>query len=212
MEIKSRIHDPAQIERFAQLIQSSSTLQVIFTIDRAKYGGTNKKERFLLCNSLTAEQFREEVELLNFALRNETGNFAFYSTTNGRSKNEAERLLLKRFMSRFVDNNQTRELDRELISAVRRSSAKTECLSFDLDDKKDLPELLEDLTLEPVLKDLEHVPPTIIETRGGYHVLVFRKCSGNLLKKWSRDKKVHLGDIDCPIPGTMQADFPVKFI
>ncbi len=205
MEIKSRIHDPAQIERFAQLIQSSSTLQVIFTIDRAKYGGTNKKERFLLCNSLTAEQFREEVELLNFALRNETGHFAFYSTTNGRSKDEAERLLLKRFMSRFVDNNQTRELDRELISAVRRSSAKTECLSFDLDDKKDLPELLEDLKVE-------NVPPTIIETRGGYHVLVFEKCSSNLLKKWSRDKKVHLGDIDCPIPGTLQADFPVKFI
>lgn len=205
MEVKSRIHNPAQIERFAQLIQSSSTLHVIFTIDRAKYGGTNKKERFLLCNSLTAEQFRQEVELLNFALRNENGHFAFYSTTNGRSKDEAERLLLKRFMSRFIDNDQTRELDRELISAVRRASAKTECLSFDLDDKKDLPELLEDLKLE-------HIPPTIIETRGGYHVLVFEKCSGNLLKKWARDKKVHLGDIDCPIPGTMQADFPVKFI
>lgn len=205
MEVKSRIHDPAQIERFAQLIQSSSTLHVIFTIDRAKYGGTNKKERFLLCNSLTVEQFRQEVELLNFALRNENGHFAFYSTTNGRSKHEAERLLLKRFMSRFVDNNQTRELDRELISAVRRASTKTKCLSFDLDDKKDLPELLEDLKLE-------YIQPTIIETRGGYHVLVFEKCSGNLLKKWSRDKKVHLGDIDCPIPGTYQADFPVKFI
>jgi hypothetical protein len=81
-------------------------------------------------------------------------------------------------------------------------------LTMDIDDKSAL------APVEEFLREIG-IPRTLVETRGGYHLFLDVKYSAALFSKpkFREFTKLHsTGDTFCPIPGTYQGGFPVRFV
>ncbi len=56
------------------------------------------------------------------------------------------------------------------------------------------------------------VPVATIETHGGYHVLITAKDAGvNRVAEYFKGR-IMVDDLFCPVPGTLQAGWPVRFV
>ena len=105
-----------------------------------------------------------------------------------------------RTFARFMPDN--------LHSYLMSSKGHVSLITMDIDDKS---------ALAPVEEFLREngIPRTIVETRGGYHLFFDVRYSSALFSKpkFREFTKLHsTGDIFCPIPGTYQGGFPVRFV
>jgi hypothetical protein len=102
----------------------------------------------------------------------------------------------------------TRFLPDNLHSYLMSSKGHVSLLTMDIDDKSAL------APVEEFLREIG-IPRTLVETRGGYHLFLDVKYSAALFSKpkFREFTKLHsTGDTFCPIPGTYQGGFPVRFV
>ena len=102
----------------------------------------------------------------------------------------------------------TRFLPDNLHSYLMSSKGHVSLLTMDIDDKSAL------ASVDEFLQEIG-IPRTLVETRGGYHLFIDTKYSAALFSKpkFREFTKLHsTGDTFCPIPGTFQGGFPVRFV
>lgn len=109
-------------------------------------------------------------------------------------------LTISRQFTRFLPDN--------LHSYLMSSKGHVSLLTMDIDDKSAL------ASVDEFLHEIG-IPRTLVETRGGYHLFLDTKYSAALFSKptFREFTKLHsTGDTFCPIPGTFQGGFPVRFV
>lgn len=145
-----------------------------------------------------------------------------YIMPNPRCMHKATEMLGKKCWDLYRSKNYN--LHAEAMSCIQKSKSRSIFLDFDIDtDKEKL--LVSDIsqTLNEIFPDYKVLgqPYTIIETRGGYHLLINIKVADNirhhfsLSKNWYQEVRSKF-DIDqisdqmIPIPGTIQGNFIPK--
>lgn len=140
-----------------------------------------------------------------------------YITINPRSLSLATKEVTKKFVERLLDNPSNIFNPASLaMSEIQKSPAKKKkWFVLDIDVKESLAEL------ETTLKSfLGSTPYRILETRGGYHILIDQQNISkdvkktwhqNIVKAFKADVDV-IGDVMIPIPGTNQGTFTPKFV
>lgn len=195
----SLIHDRNDILKFAKLLDLQGET-ILFCRDRKKYGGSDKKEKILNTWIEEPRDFVEQVENLDFMMRNflwsvsERDKFVMYSNTNCLDRKKAQKKFLRELLSATLNGEEV-EIQRKWQSCLRRSRAEMKWYSIDLDTK-------EEKEFDFIRQKLKN--PIIITTRGGYHFLVKQLPRG-------LPTEISVGNIDCPIPGTYQGGFKVEF-
>lgn len=218
------VYDPEQIRRFARLINSNKGAHQIFLSARPKYQSSEEKSQGkqiqnkhispkMVVNMSEDELVRVvqsyERPIGAYLDRNlaviRTEMLVIYMTTNFRDTRKAGKKLAGELLEAAFDNPEYFDnLNARLTSCVMSSKGKTDLITIDIDSKEEYPEVRQFLRE----KGIVHI---VVETRGGYHVMfhpdehasdVFMKFNG----------KHSMGDIFCPIPGTYQGGFPVRFV
>lgn len=212
------IHDEEQICQYARLLVCDNKIHQIFLAQRSKYQSAESKlvDKIQRPHLQTytfplksEEQYVEKVKSF-ISLWKDPQTMVLYSTSNERSPKKA----LKKFIDEvmlcaFENRDFSKFLPERLHSYYMASCGHKRWISIDIDDK---------LQFEPVTGFLDELGMTytIVESRGGYHILIDSNIDKNrsqlefVYKQFS--KIHHMGDIMCPIPGTYQGGFPVRFI
>lgn len=138
---------------------------------------------------------------------------ALYITVNPRSLSLATRSSLKKFVEMISDNptHKFNPVEFSLSELQRSCISKKPWHIIDI-DKKDV-----DLSVLPSI--LGSTPYRVLETRGGYHIMIsLHEIDNNIKKSWYNDIKSvfgewldQQGDIMIPIPGTSQGNFKPRF-
>lgn len=159
-----------------------------------------------------------EIECGLYKLKNTVAtqqSLAIYITPNPRCMIKAHNDMLLRTAKAITTGNYFYNLHSEAMSCIQRAKAKSYVVDFDI-DSKDV-----DLTL---LNDiLPKEAYNILETRGGYHILVNVKKTSNISFYRNYGRNWHkaitdtftcdqTGDQMIPIPGCTQGNFIPKFI
>ncbi len=219
-EIHNIVYDEEQIKRFAELIGINYETHHLHIIARPKYNKTIKFKTHYMSprtiHALTNEQFVEAVKRYEMPVGYykdsdnvvcPVNSLVLYCTTNPRCNKKAVRKFMHEMLDSLIANERSfgNSLNGRLNSCVMASKDKTRFITVDIDDKKDLKEVLE------FLKENNITPVANIETRGGYHLLLNANNRVELVfEKFG--KKHTIGDISCPVPGTYQGGFPVRFV
>jgi hypothetical protein len=133
-----------------------------------------------------------------------------YINPNPRSQLKAARVLMRKLTDIICDNSKGFNVHQEALSALQKSKSKGYFIDFDIDLPKE--------TFDPsiVYTFINKEAVTLIETRGGYHVLIEVKKIEDKYKKTFYQQLKNFSDVegDCfiPIPGTIQGGFEVKII
>lgn len=145
-------------------------------------------------------------------------SLAVYMTINPRSLSLATRNSLKKFVEMVADNpTHPFNPSNFAMSEIQRSKAKNApWFMLDLDSKERPAEELKN-TLKSYLGN---TPFKVLETRGGYHIMIsLREIDENVKKNWYNNINIEFGkDIDqrgdmmIPIPGTYQGGHIPKFV
>jgi len=193
---------------------------------RKKYADENIKtndktqlKRFTSNKERLIEKIRQlEVAEGNWKLKQQPApqnSLALYITLNPRCMKKATELMGKRCWDLIKADNYN--LQAEAMSCIQKSKSRTCYIDFDIDNKAI------DMDLAWLRKNIGVNNYTIIETRGGYHLLIepekasnFRKSEFNdkdwfqeVRKKYPVDQS---GDQLLPIPGTFQGGFVPKIL
>ena len=138
-------------------------------------------------------------------------SLAVYITPNPRCMVKANKDMLLRLAKAVCNQNFFHNIHAEALSCVQRSKSYAHVVDFDIDDKTI------DLNL---MKDIMHRDCyEILETRGGYHILVNPVLAGKIAKSKNWYSAIQntfpcdiTGDQMIPIPGCTQGEFTPKFI
>jgi hypothetical protein len=216
------VYDEEQIMRFARLIKSDAGIHQIFLNARKKYSvdkspHKNKHMNPKVFSNTKPEQFLNIVKsyerpIGSYRDSNEvfpTDILVLYATTNPRSGVAAAKKFVGEIMdAAFSDIKEEyifSHLHDRLNSCIMGSKGDIELITIDIDGKELYPKVAE------FLKEIDEQPAAVIETHGGYHVLLNKSEKTSLLFK--EFSSIHtMGDIFCPIPGTYQGGFPVRFV
>lgn len=134
-----------------------------------------------------------------------------YINPNPRNMKKATFLLMEKSLQLIKNDNKNYNIHAEAMSAIQKSKSRSYVVDFDIDTK--------DIDLTPLLDIMSEECFDVLETRGGYHVLVKPKMmkENNHSKLWHKDildafPVDQIGDNMIPIPGTFQGGFTPKFI
>ena len=138
-------------------------------------------------------------------------SLAVYITPNPRCMVKANKDMLLRLAKAVCNQNFFHNIHAEALSCVQRSKSYAHVVDFDIDDKTI------DLNL---MKNIMHRDCyEILETRGGYHILVNPVLAGKIAKSKNWYSAIQntfpcdiTGDQMIPIPGCTQGEFTPKFI
>ena len=148
---------------------------------------------------------------------------AIYINPNPRCNLKAARNGLVRLAQLVAGENHGYNMHQEMISEVQKSKSRMVFMDFDFDVSK------ETLSPDMIFNDFENRgvinldAVNILESRGGYHVLVdIRKVAFEFKNKWYNGVKqyqhlystdtLNKGDNMMPIPGCTQGNFVPKFL
>lgn len=150
-------------------------------------------------------------------------SLVLYITPNPRNMQKATAAMGKRCWELFRSNNFN--LHAEAMSCIQNAKSRTVYVDFDIDNKD-----LNVYQLKQLCQGMVGDNFTIVETRGGYHVLVnpvgaskyAKELSENIgiksVANWYKEMQSTL-DVDkdakpqlLPVPGTVQGDFIPKLI
>jgi len=227
----SFIHDESQIKKFSTMFHGPDTVHLVYMAARKKYCTTITKGNECFNRVVIRYNDKNDGKLLNDIRRYETPYgtytngkqntpipqlaFAIYCSVNERDSMTAGKTLVKDLVDQAFEKNTRafRNIDQQFKSNLQKYANKT-FITIDI-DTKDPTECL------GIFNDIvEHVDVhTVIETRGGYHVILdkkkFNKKAGMFLYKTLPSKYEHVdkvdGDVFSPVPGTVQGGFQVKF-
>lgn len=210
------IYNESEMKKFFDLI-GPGTHQVFISV-RPKYTKTKVKNNSISIKSFTDYTFEKFLDLIkryeipvgcykedDKVLPNDC--MVIYCTTNARNPKTAVRKLMNECLTAAFDGDEYvfTHMNQKINSAIMASKEKTLLTTIDIDSKDEYPEVKE------FLEENKIVPAAVVETRGGYHVLLHTNSSLELVyKKFA--KKHTMGDTFCPIPGTLQGGFPVRFV
>lgn len=136
---------------------------------------------------------------------------ALYITINPRNMYKASINTMVKLANCIRDQSVSMNPHQEALSEIQKSKSRTCYIDFDIDNKISIYELK--LTIQ---KYVNFNSVSIIETRGGYHVLIdptkvykeFKNTFYQNLSKLSDQS----GDLMIPVPGTYQGGFTPKII
>lgn len=140
---------------------------------------------------------------------------ALYITINPRDFWKATKNSLKHFAEVVCTEGKTMNPQADAMSEIQRSKGTTYFVVADL-DVKDVDKLLQ------ITSELQLYTYRVLETRGGYHILI--RPDSQIIpnkevenKNWYRNIKNipevdQIGDLMIPVPGTYQGGFTPKFI
>lgn len=216
IEVYNFIYDELQIRQFAELIGLQDSIHQIFVAARSKY---NKNVQFKTAHVANYSFFDVSIDkFINFIKKCEvsvgiygsnlpTDCFAVYCTTNARKGKIAAKNFITNCLDSMFSGDEKifNNMHEKLTGTIMASKEKTVFTTIDIDSKEDYKKV------KDYLKSKEIKPAAIVETRGGYHVLI--KTDENLGDIYKTFSSIHtMGDTFCPIPGTLQGGFPVKFV
>lgn len=137
-------------------------------------------------------------------------SLVIYIHPNPRSQLKAARHLMRKLTDIICDNAKGFNVYQEALSALQKSKSKGYFIDFDIDIDKST------FDIETIFKYINKDAVTLIETRGGYHVLIeVKKITENYKKSFYQDLRRFSdveGDCFIPIPGTIQGGFEVKIL
>lgn len=144
-------------------------------------------------------------------------SLVLYITINPRCHLKATYLLQKKLLDLTYQRNSIYNIHAESLSAIQKSKGTTNFVVFDLDvpSKEDYPS---HFIHEWARDRAGYQAVKLVETRGGYHVLVDpSKVDEDKMKSWynSIAKNQYIdqkGDMMIPVPGTYQGGFIPKMI
>lgn len=135
-------------------------------------------------------------------------SLVIYIHPNPRSQKKAARHLMRKLTDIICDDSKGFNVYQESLSALQKSKSKGYFIDFDIDTNKDV------FTSNIIYKYINEEAVTLIETRGGYHVLIEVNKIDNKYKSTFYQNLSKYSDVsgDCfiPIPGTIQGGFAVK--
>jgi hypothetical protein len=134
-------------------------------------------------------------------------SLVIYIHPNPRSQLKAARHLMRKLTDIICDNSKGFNVYQESLSALQKSKSKGYFIDFDIDADKST------FDVETIYKYINKDAVTLIETKGGYHVLIEVKKIAEEYKKTFYQDLSKFSDVegDCfiPIPGTIQGGFNV---
>jgi hypothetical protein len=219
------IYDPEQVKEWTRIIKTRSSTHCVFLSARPKYQSQEEKGDLQIQNrhichrivtNISSDEFLRTLQEFNvpigtFVDRGEkilsSDWLVLYCTSNSRDLEKASKKITLELVQATLNNSTEyySMIESKLISAVMSSKRNSNLITIDIDDKSQYEEV------KTYLDELG-VNTLVVETRGGYHVIFHTDhvTQGNIAKRFC---KLHLiGDIFCPIPGTLQGNFPVKII
>lgn len=140
-------------------------------------------------------------------------SLVLYIHPNPRSQKKAATILLKKLADLIGDDAKGYNVHQEALSAIQKATGKRYYIDFDFDiDKSKIPEIRDKISY---FVNREAV--TLIETRGGLHVLIeTSKVTESFVKTFYQNISSLGSDVqgDCmlPVPGCMQGGFVPKII
>lgn len=146
---------------------------------------------------------------------------ALYITINPRSFSKANTASVRKLLDLALQPYNGFHPHQEVMSEIQKAKSRSVFVTFDFDVNKSIS--VEQFIVNRIHKILNSLAVHIVETRGGYHVIVetaiiseeFKKSWYNnmrlLLSEVSEDHD-NAGDIMLPVPGTYQGGFTPKFI
>lgn len=148
---------------------------------------------------------------------------AIYGSVNPRSGKKGAKELYVELMESFMDNRTFNysNIDSRARNKLQKNAARKVFLDIDIDEKD---EAILHTVLQFFQGELRKVEQMILETRGGWHMLINIKDLGKQMAKWKPELDTYLlknnlahkvevkTDTLCPIPGTKQGGFDVRII
>jgi len=130
-----------------------------------------------------------------------------YISPNPRDIKKATYQLIKKAVNLLESNNNNYNIHQEAMSCIQRSRGTGYFVDFDIDTKN--------IDLTKLNKILPRDTYHIIETNGGYHILVESKSAPKT--KWFKEitntfDVDQTGDQLLPVPGCVQGDFIPRFL
>lgn len=134
---------------------------------------------------------------------------ALYVTPNPRNQRTALIKCMKRYLDIIECKGRGFNIATEALSAIQKSKSYTHVVDFDIDSK--------DVDLSKMNEILPSEAYRVLETRGGYHILVYPKLATPHNKLWhpqitAQFKPDQSGDQMIPVPGTHQGGFIPKLL
>lgn len=213
------IYDVDQVRRFVSMLNFEDGPHMTCLTVRSKYDPNTKDcmfkrrvshhSRALLRDILDFETTQGILDDQDVPISIEA--LVIYATTNGRSEVKAAQQVMETLTkSLFEGTIATTNMVSLSKRALHKHKAKTDFITVDIDDKS-----LYDACLAWLIPNVGS-PAFTIETRGGFHLL-YRQDAGAVLFRDMRRHFQHpkievLGDAMCPVPGTLQGGFEVRFI
>lgn len=130
-------------------------------------------------------------------------SLVLYINPNPRCMKKATFLMGKKCWE--LIQNQNYNLHAEALSCIQQSKSYSNTITFDIDSKE--------VDLELINNIINIESYNIMETRGGYHLLINPKLVVSNIKNWYQEiKKLYpsidvTGDMMSPVPGTIQGGF-----
>lgn len=223
------LRDASELDRFVELFipdLGEDEALILMLMARRKYLSDKEQETLSIGNSVVfrrevvtrKEQIASRVEEMcvrRGLYTDREGNalpdhaFAVYLTVNPRSQRKAALATLKELADRLYENQPLR-VDETAVSQLHKAAARKLFLDFDVDagGSDDL-----SAVVGRVRAALGSTPTTVVETRGGAHVLVRTKeIDGAVKKSFYKDiqavSREMSGEIEVqndgmlPVPGT----------
>ncbi|MGB0430021.1 MAG: hypothetical protein ACPGLV_06070 [Bacteroidia bacterium] len=168
-------------------------------------------KRFTCNKEMMIEKIRQlEVQLGSYQLKETKApqeSLVLYIHPNPRNMQKATFKLLRKCTDLIESNASGFNLQAEALSAIQKSKSKSHFVDFDIDDK--------DVDLTPLKTILPKNAYEILETRGGYHILVKPQIAPKT--KWHQ-QIINAFDVDVsgdqmiPVQGCVQGGFVPRFI
>ena len=182
-----------------------------------KYSKTDKTQlkRFTSTKDRLFHKIKQlECELGSYYLKGMAAlqeSLALYITVNPRSQITASRNMLIKLAHLVGEPYNGHNLHQIALSEIQKAKSYTRYVDFDIDSKE---EPLEDIKLK-LINIVDSDCWEILETRGGYHILVDPNNANN--KFWYNDIKNSfvcdvVGDNMIPVIGCTQGNFTPKFV
>jgi len=221
------VYDEKQVELFQKKYYSSENVYLMFMSARRKYEGTLSGKtscfkRTIISGNGSLVRYLRHYEVPMGTYHDFNGDviipqhaIVVYASVNSRNVQMACKGLAKHVIDVNFEGGELKVKDAKIETFLHRCPNK-DFIGIDLDTKD------EKVTV-PLFNDLyEKIPEfDIIETRGGFHIIISKKClkendAGKFLyqdipKKYPDVDKVQ-NDLFSPIPGTLQGGFEVRFV
>ena len=185
--------------------------------------GTTSKERFIQ----KLEQL--ELPLGTLKIRDTVApqeSLVLYLNPNPRNTRKAAHIASMKLQTLVYENAKNYNPITEVMGCIQKTKSYTHVVDFDIDTKDIDLTLIKDYFINKInlingfpmsnaamLSDVV----TVIETRGGYHILIKPSLANQVSKTWHQDISAmypcdKTGDQLLPVPGTTQGGFPPKII